>query len=224
MRTDYFSHDGEYRKRKAQGRPGWDDDRVTRENIARFTQFVCPHLADGDSILELGCGAGNVLLAFVERGYRGFGVDISPAAIAWAKENAELRRLKAEFFVADVTREGELPIEPVAMILDGHCLHCIIGDDRARFLANAHHWLRPGGKLHIQTMCGDGHKETLFAGFDPETRCILTPSGLAVRYLGRPEDILNEVSAAGFTVLESQVIEDTDIDELVLTVGKDMVS
>lgn len=221
MRTDYSAHDREYQRRKAQGRPGWDDARVTQENIARFTQFASPHLADGDSILELGCGAGNVLLAFVERGYKGCGVDISPAAIAWAKENADLRRLKAEFFVADVTTECDLPIEPVAMILDGHCLHCIIGDDRAALLANAHRWLQPGGKLHIQTMCGDGYKETLFAGFDPETRCILTPTGLAVRYIGRPEEILKEATAAGFTLLESQIIEDEDINDLMITARRD---
>lgn len=45
------------------------------------------HLQPGETLLELGCGDGKVLVAAAERGWRSVGIEINPflACIAWAR-------------------------------------------------------------------------------------------------------------------------------------------
>lgn len=40
------------------------------------------------SVLDLGCGTGQLALYFLERGYRVVGLDLSPAMLDWARRNA----------------------------------------------------------------------------------------------------------------------------------------
>jgi SAM-dependent methyltransferase len=40
------------------------------------------------SVLDLGCGTGQLALYFLERGYRVVGIDLSPAMLDWARRNA----------------------------------------------------------------------------------------------------------------------------------------
>ncbi|MFZ5597229.1 MAG: class I SAM-dependent DNA methyltransferase [Bacillota bacterium] len=54
------------------------------------------------SVLDLACGTGNTLFPFAARGYRAFGVDISPEMIMVAGEKARERSLKIDFFVEDM--------------------------------------------------------------------------------------------------------------------------
>ena len=90
------------------------------------------------------------------------------------------------------------------LVLDGYCLHCIIGDDRPKFLAAARRVLKPGGLLHINTMWDDGAVSAL-PGFDPETRCQIW-DGVALRYFGSVDELLAEVVAAGFEIVQHQAV------------------
>jgi SAM-dependent methyltransferase len=148
----------------------------------------------GKRVLELGCGAGNVAGWFVERGCEFTGVDISPTAVAWAMERAIPG---ARFVVADLTVgiAGEYDL-----VIDGHCLHCIIGEDRSRLLANVRRALVPGGHLFISTMCGEITLPALRACFDPVTRCQVV-DGVARRFIGDAGEILEELRAAGFDIV-----------------------
>lgn len=91
------------------------------------------------------------------------------------------------------------------IVVDGYCLHCIIGADRAKTLAEVRRVLKPGGLFHIRTMCGDPVCAGLRQGFDPATRT-QNSSGFALRYLGRPEEILAEIEAAGFGAARSMLV------------------
>jgi hypothetical protein len=118
--------------------------------------------------------------------------------------------------VGDVTGELALPVPPVHLLLDGHCLHCLIGPDRAGFFCNARRYLRPDGVLCIDTMCGDPHFLPPGQTFDPASRCVMD-KGIATRYLGLADQILQEITAAGFSVLAHAIIPaagDTDQDTL----------
>ena len=67
------------------------------------------------------------------------------------------------------------------------------------------------------TMCGD-----LPEGFDPETRCQIV-SGVACRYIGLPEDILDEVRAADLDILHWEVRprkDERDVDTLLIDATK----
>ncbi|MFT3697820.1 MAG: class I SAM-dependent methyltransferase [Kofleriaceae bacterium] len=194
MKTDYAAHDARYRALRERGAVGWstDDDYLERR------EQLAPYLArTRGRLLELGCGAGNMLAWLIERGFDVSGIDISDAAIEWARERAP----NAHFEVGNavITIAGEFDV-----ILDGNCLHCIVGDDRARLLANIHAALRPGGVFIASTMCGPIHNPKLLAQFDPATRCQIV-DGVSYRYIGDADAILAELRAANFTIADFHI-------------------
>ncbi len=89
-------------------------------------------------------------------------------------------------------------------ILDGHCLHCIIGKDRKIFLRNVHRVLKPGGIFIVMTMCGEVKGRNLKKYFDEKTRLIIK-NRIAVRYIGLAEDILREINDQGFKIIKWKI-------------------
>ncbi len=161
----------------------------------------------GKRVLELGCGAGNAAAWFAERGFAFTGIDVSPAAVAWAEERAVPG---ARFFVGDLTQGIAGTYD---LIVDGHCLHCIIGGDRARLLAHVQGALAPGGHFFVSTMCGAVTSPALQACFDAQTRCQVV-DGIARRFIGDAAEILEELRAAGFEVVRWVVDpRDDDLDQ-----------
>ncbi len=207
FRTDYIGHDVAYRRRREKGMAGWDDGTSLRQTLEVIENFLRDAgLPTEGSMLELGCGAGDLMLPWAMRGYKVYGVDVSPYAIEWARQKFSQAGLDGQFFVGDVTQELELGISPVDLVLDGHCLHCIIGKDhRQAFLANSRKYLKRGGILHINTMCGDPHHAPSLKHFDAVHR-VIAIDGVAMRYFGKPEDILREMAEADFEVVKSQII------------------
>jgi len=197
MKTDYFAHDLVYRRKREQGETGWDPPAQVEKNLEQLMGFLGGlALPDGAGVLELGCGAGEHVLHLATRGFRAAGVDISPAAIEWARDKAAQLGVEASLHVGDVCGELVLPIGPVRLVLDMHCLHCIIGDDRSRFFATVRRQLAPGGYLYVDTMCGQPHATAMKERFDATTRCVMY-GDVAGRYLGDPEAILDEICAPG---------------------------
>jgi len=155
-------------------------------------------------LLELGCGAGNITLWLAGKGYDVCGVDIAPTAITWAKEKARELNLPADFQVGNVLDLKDYHDNSFDFLLDGHCFHCIIGEDRKLFLANARRVLKPKGFFLVSTMCGEVVNKELKKQFDPQSRCLIS-KGTATRYIGLAEDIVDEIKGAGFHILYRQV-------------------
>lgn len=206
MNTNYAAHDQQYQKRRADGKPGWADDDVIAENSTILAEvFQSPHFPRTGRLLEMGCGAGDMALGLAALGYTVSGVDISTAAVEWAQDKARERGLDADFRVGSVLDLADYADDSFDVVLDGHCLHCIIGADRADFLASARRVLKPGGVLHINTMCGDHSAIRFPEQFDPESRCQIW-NGVALRYTGHAEDIVAEVQASGLEIIQSKVV------------------
>lgn len=55
------------------------------------------------------------------------------------------------------------------LAIDNHVLHCLIGDDRDRFLREVARVLRPGGVLFSDTMSREGAFDPARMGCDPAT-------------------------------------------------------
>src|SRR5579862_2602471 len=125
-RPDYLGHDAEYRRRRKLGRTGWDEDESLQQTLAGLDNFLggLP-LPPRPTLIEFGCGAGDLALYFAAKGFRVTGLDIAPFAIDWAREKAAHQHLDATFLVADLSRDLDLSIAPADFVLDGHCLHCI---------------------------------------------------------------------------------------------------
>lgn len=226
MKTNYIGHDRLYQEWKQAGsRPGWHTAADLADNLARLDQIrQWPAFPPGGRLLELGCGAGNLSIHLAQAGYSVMGIDIAPTAIAWAAENAVQAGVAAEFQVGDVRDLAAVADESVDLVLDGNCLHCIIGADRVPFLASAWRVLRADGILCVQTMCDNAPDRSITgAEFDPESRCLIA-EGIAQRYIGRSNDILGEIMAAGFKLWQMQVYPAADPRRdqahLVLLAGK----
>ncbi len=209
--TDYAGHDTRYQQLRLQGAPGWDTaEGYLEREVELAWALAALEPGNGRRVLELGCGAGNIAGWLVDRGFDVTGIDISPTAIAWATERAIPG---ARFMIGDLV--ANIPGE-FDLVIDGHCLHCIIGDDRARLLANVRDALVPGGSLFVATMCGEITLPALRACFDPVTRCQVV-DGVARRFIGDADELLAELRAAGFDIVRSTICErkgDDDQDHL----------
>ncbi len=205
MKTHYVGHDGQYRRHKANGQVGWETAEVVEENLASLAAALqATHMPQGGRVLEVGCGAGDLSLWLAAEGYSVQGVDISPTAVAWAREKAQARGLRAEFQVGDVTNLTGYSADMFDLVLDGYCLHCIIGQDRGAFLGSVYRVLKPGGIFHVRTMCDDPITDACRQNYDPISRCQVY-GDIATRYYGRASDIQAEVQAVGFQVVVSTV-------------------
>lgn len=210
MKTNYPGHDGAYKKNKELGKSGWDDHKGAAQTIADIEKlYNNPMIPRSGHLLEIGCGAGENVMWFAQRGYSVCGVDIAPSAIDWARERALKERVCADFQVEDVRTLSCFSDEVFDIVHDGHCLHCIIGtDDRSAVFQSIRRVLKKDGIFVLSSMAGNC---TLpFGGeFDPESRCMIN-KGIITRYIGLPDDIIEEVRCAGFDIRSSEFVIDND--------------
>jgi SAM-dependent methyltransferase len=96
--------------------------------------------------IDLGCGAGNHAVYLASRGFEITGVDFSPTAIRLAKENAEKKALKCNFFVADVVSELDKVNRTWDFAYDWGLLHHIFPQQRKIYIKNVNRILNRSAK------------------------------------------------------------------------------
>jgi len=154
------------------------------------------------------------MIGCAQAGYSVTGIDISPTAIDWATENAAKANVNVSFIQGDVLELAEVADASFDIVVDGRCFHCIIGNDRILFLRTAHRTLQYNGVLVINTMCNEVPMTPYWRDyFDSQTRCTVH-DGLATRYVGDSNDILQEVICAGFRVLNVEILPPRDQESL----------
>lgn len=123
--------------------PPWD---IGRPQPA-FVRLADRGLLSGQ-LLDSGCGTGENTLLAAAHGAEAMGVDISPQAIARARDKAAERGLTARFEAADALRLGQLGMT-FDTIIDSGVFHIFDDADRARYVASVAGVLRPGGRCHL---------------------------------------------------------------------------
>jgi SAM-dependent methyltransferase len=217
MRTDYQARaeiDARYRSRRAAGQPGWRDDYA--ESIARVEEVVTRYQPGREAMLEMGCGAGNVALAVAAKGLfmHVHGIDLSEEAIDWARAKAVEAGLTADFRVGSVVDLGCYGDGWFDLVVDSSCLHMVIGDDRVRCLASVHRVLRPGGLFCVSAQCRNPEVAARYVvteniHFDPESELLLR-DGLPYYHLRLRQEVLGELTATGFEVLDWRMRPEDD--------------
>ena len=143
-------------------------------------------------------------LLLAELGYDVSGVDISPTAIEWAKEKATERKLQVKFHTGDVLNMS-FKDNTFDIVVDSYCFHCIIGEDRDKFLKEIKRVLKPDGLFTGITM-SNTIPDDIKKFFNEKREMIM--HGIAGRYIGRSEDIIKEFKESDFDVLDYSAEKD----------------
>lgn len=205
FQPDYLRHESIYATHP--NASGWNDPAVDKE-IFSYVDELLHHaqVTPPASILELGCGMGNLAIPLACIGFRVVGIDISATAIKVATQRNIVAGDHASFKIGNVTSaEAYRDMEAFDCVLDGLCWHCIIGQDRKILLGFVRKAIKPKGCFLVITMCGNPRSSRLLAHFDPVSRYI-SDGHVAERYLGQPEDLKEELRAAGFNVAYQQLV------------------
>ena len=105
-----------------------------------------------DTVLDLGCGNGQISIPLARQGADVLAVDISPAMANQLRDDAQGRGLSSLSVMALAIEELDLPPASIDLIVSSYALHHLRDTDKARLVIAAHGWLRPGGQLAIADM------------------------------------------------------------------------
>ena len=115
------------------------------EHLTLRRAFLLPHVAPGDRVLDVGCGAGEFSAALLEAGAQPVAVDVAPEALRRARE-------RVPALDARLWREGQpLPAEDASFDVAwaGEVIEHVT--DVAPWLSELRRVLRPRGTLLLTT-------------------------------------------------------------------------
>jgi SAM-dependent methyltransferase len=210
--------DTAYDRLREQGHSGWGASKF-RERMEGWqrelaTWLATPRFPKTGRVLELGCGNGAVSALFASAGYQVTGVDYSESAVRWARQSFEERNLVGEFHCADIALGlPQLEDRQFSVVLDGNCLHCVLGDARAPALAAIRRVVRDDGTFIVSSMCGEPRSPEARTAFDPSSR-YLREDGRACRYLPPRDVLIEEIRVAGFRPISWRLQENDWWDHL----------
>lgn len=160
------------------GADWWDDFYADRSRPVPFfaakpdanlVSYVERGLLTGGRALELGCGPGRNALYLAAHGFDVDAVDLSPTALAWARERAEDagRTSRLRFHHGDVfTLTGVRPAGPGSeaaaltgpydLVYDSGCFHHLPPHRRITYLTLLDRVLAPGGRFALTCFAAGG--------------------------------------------------------------------
>ena len=107
-------------------------------------------IQSGDSVLDVGCGTGEVTIPAKRRAEHGrvYGIDPAPEMIAVARKKADRKGLDIDFRVG-VIEALPFPDSSMDVVTSSLMMHHLPDDLKVRGLAEIYRVLQPGGRLLI---------------------------------------------------------------------------
>ena len=208
MRGNDLTYDSLYEEAKRNGRDGWGGNpRIASgpEQLQRILEK--PYVPQSGRALELGCGEGHLCRLLSAQGFDVTGVDVSKIAIDWAMQKPS--DTSVDYVHGDLCQPGVLEGQRFDLIVDGNCLHCIIGDDRVVFLRNVYRLLADNGIFFVSSLC------------TRDAESVTTQrAGLPYRFIPSVERLLQELDRAKFAVLNWEVRERNDFNHITVFARK----
>lgn len=137
-----------------------EEDRVRKGRLG--AGMVAPLSAPGDKVLEVGCGAGDVLAALAEFGRSCVGLEASQHMIRLAGQRPKLTIV---FGTAD---ELGFPDDSFDLVFSQEVLEHLHPDDVPGHFCEAFRVLRPGGVLAVETPNVHTGPQDISRGFVPQ--------------------------------------------------------
>jgi 2-polyprenyl-3-methyl-5-hydroxy-6-metoxy-1,4-benzoquinol methylase len=137
--TDYREWDGVYRDYPLEDL-GWELGKPRPILVEYLQQGLLPK----GQTLDICCGAGTNTVYLAQNGFEVTGIDISPTAIAIAKQKAKTAGVIINFLVESFI---ELPFTDgeFDFVWDMGCFHHVTEEERATFIAGVHRVLKADG-------------------------------------------------------------------------------
>ncbi len=215
MKYYYREHTQGYQRIRAEGKTAWAEihggDGFDDFSSRPFLETALPHLhfsSSPPSALEIGCGTGPGACFLAARGFRVDAIDLIPAAIEIARQQARLRGFQIRFAVQDVTA---LPHDgpQYDLIVDSFCLQGIVTDaDRQAVYAAVRARLVPDGTYLVSSAMFDPDR------FHPHERVLDGATGTVYHRYG-DDGLINPVTGIVYVPLD----EDPSAYEGTLQVG-----
>lgn len=157
------------KKRKVHGATFWDQEYTNPEHLklstnesadlAKFTRWLgrrerADILSTESSVVDVGCGNGRNLIFLANTfGMKGYGVDISSAAIAQAKRASQ--ELNITYHVGSAAAPLTLADASQDLALDMMTSHFLDANGRIQLRDELFRVLKPGGYLFMKTFLKD---------------------------------------------------------------------
>lgn len=106
---------------------------------------------DGKSVVDLGCGNGQLSLPLARGGARVLAVDISPRMIETVRQKASQEGVSVETAVSPA-QELSMDEGSVDLVVSNYAMHHLYDDEKVAVLRSAVTWLRPGGRVMFGDM------------------------------------------------------------------------
>ncbi len=191
MRSKQPLYDVLYTSAIQQGWAGWGgNDRLAKLSDHTTRILAHPAVPRTGKLLEVGCGEGSLCRLLAQQGYEVTGVDISSVAIRWANEKNALHDTTIRYVHGDFSHCNFPCLDYFDVIVDGNCLHCILGERRSVFLNKVSVSLSERGIVVISSLCSQ----------DARTHIMLR-DGEPYRQIPPSDRLQKDVRQAGFEIL-----------------------
>jgi SAM-dependent methyltransferase len=135
-----------YRLMYAVGFTPWD--RVTPTELKAIMEG--PDALPAGRALDLGSGLGTKSIYMARHGWDVTGVEAVPRALHEAQRRAKGAGVKVDFRLGDVTKLGDLGLEPgYSLLFDFGCYHGLKSDERARYADGVSALAADGASLYM---------------------------------------------------------------------------
>ena len=152
----YEGHEIAYQNIEAKGGQAWRFADFDHHPIRDFVMGALERIGlaggTGRRCLVIGVGTGRMACELARLGFEVDGIDISETAIKMAAKQAMERGLTITYRVGDICKD-DLGTQRYDLILDSHCMHCIVTDaHREAAFAAVHRAIKTHGFLVLHTM------------------------------------------------------------------------
>ncbi|MGW1432843.1 class I SAM-dependent methyltransferase [Streptomyces sp. NPDC002431] len=165
--TETCPEPGAGRLATGDGKDFWDRFYADRSGPAPFfvpkpDENLAAHVERGllapGRALDLGCGPGRNALYLASNGFEVDAVDLSPVAVAWAKDRAREAGADIRFLCGNAfTLPADVLDGPYDLVVDSGCFHHLPPHRRISYLHLLDRVLAPGGHLVLSCFAaGDG--------------------------------------------------------------------